>query len=1013
VGERWSANFVGRGEELERLSASFDNAMSGRASAVVVGGESGVGKTRLITEFLESVRRQGGSVVSGCCMHCGEGGLPYWPFIEGIRGLVRDRGATAVSRMVEAFQRELAWLLPELQRRDMDGTPSLEPVAGTAQLRLFEAVLGLLARLSEQTPVVLVVEDLHWADRSTMDLLAFLLANLHEERVLVIATYRSHAVVRGYPLQAFLAELRRNRRADLVELRPFMCDEARSQLETILGHPPEEDLAASIFDRSEGNPFFAEELLAAATTAPGPGLPSTLRQIMAAQVDVLSEPAQQVLRMLSTGGQQVSHEALAAVAARPEPELLEALRECVAHHVLIADPDGHTYRFRHRLLLEAVYSELLPGERTQFHAAYARTLNDGAQPWDYQTSAKLAYHWEQAGDLPRAIEAASCAAAAAARVYGFAEAQQHYERVLDLWDLVPAAGDHAGIDRLTLFERAARFADMAGEHRRASALMKAAIAELAPTADATRVAQLEERLGRYLRASGECEEALAAYHDAVARMDTEPETAEWARLVAAYAEALMGAGRYRESRQRAEAALTVARRVTAGFDESHILSTLGVDMAFLGDPESGIALLEESRAVAEKAGNHDQLGRYYLNLAELLSGPLNRVAEGAEVAEAGVARVRELGLERSYGVALRAIAVNSLFRLGRWKEADHFLREALKFKPTGAEAIDLYLARVKLSVGRGDFEAARHDLSLVRSMCAGAQDPRYQAPLLTLTAGLAIWEGRLEDARRAIAEGLRLVAESEDTWFLAPLVWHGLRAEADYEAQQGARRSTTRLVEIGQVRDSLLRHMNGLVEKSKDAAPPVRQSVAAYAKLCGAESSRLDGSSSPDEWADVACTWAELQQPYPVAYARWRHAEALLSRRSRSAEATQELRDAHSVVVDLGAVPLKNEIEMLARRARITIEVPSVPAPATPPLLNEQGPAEMPEALAALTKREHEVLALVTEGMSNRQIAAALFISEKTASVHVSHILAKLGVTTRVQASALVHRLGLAASPSA
>ncbi len=1061
-----SVEFVGRTEELARLEHALERAVDGEPTALVVGGESGVGKTRLVAEFGDrATRGVGATVLIGGCIDLGNGGLPYWPVVDALRGLVRRLGRPWVDEAVGSLRSELSLLLPELGSGDA-GTPvghgagapfghgagapfghgagapfghgagapfghgaGEQPglTGPAAQGRLFELVLGILERLARQGPVVLVIEDLHWADQSTRDLLSFVIVNLHKAPVVIIATYRSDALVSGHHLQPLLAELRRNRRADTIDLLRFTRDELLAQLTAIQGTVPTPELVDAIWARSEGNAFFAEELLAAAGergsrvdagiplsyAAGTPELPPSLRQILLARVDGLSSTAQAVLRRVAAGGPRMPYALLAATVAASssldEDVLCDALRECVDHQALVAECDA--YVFRHALLREVVYGELLPGERTRFHAAYGKAIAADGCLSAGSVEGELAYHWYEAGQPERALPAAVAAAVAAERVYGFAEAQRHYERALELWDRAPDAAATTDVDRLGLYERAAEAANLAGDHARAIALARAAIDDAddagqdvgrpsEENADlrGLRHALLRERLGCYLWAAGESEAALAAYDEAARLVPHRQATAERARVVAAQAQALMLAGRYRESRSRAEEALEVARRVGARAEEAHVLSTLGVDLAFLGHAAAGVSLLEDARAIAEEAGTPEDVARAWLNLAELLSGPLNRLQTAATVAEQGVSRVRRLGLERSYGVSLQAIAVNTLFRLGRWDDADRFLADAMTCRPGGAAAIDLHLARAKLAVGRGQVEAAKADLAVVEELSAHTVDARCQAPLLTLRAGLALWEGDVDEARRAVAVGLAVADRTDDTWFVAPLVWHGLRAEADGAEVARARRSIADVEAARATGAELRARIEALADQSKDAAPPVRQAVAAYVALCVAEWSRVEGVSAPAAWTAAGDRLDALGQPYPVAYARMREAEALLSRRARSPRAADVLRAAHRMASGLGALPFQRQIEALAARARISLE----------PDEEVVVPPSTPDALGDLTRREREVLGLVAEGRSNREVAEALFISEKTASVHVSHILAKLGVRSRVQASAVVHRLDAA-----
>jgi DNA-binding CsgD family transcriptional regulator/tetratricopeptide (TPR) repeat protein len=1004
--------FVGRAHELALLAEALETARGGRASTVVISGESGVGKTRLVTEFVDQARSSGARVLVGCCNDFGEQAPSFFPIRGALQNLVEQEGVGVLDHVVSPHRAQLARLLPDLS--PLVGSSPEADESGGGQVRIFELALGVLIGLAEQSLVLLVVEDLHWADRSTRDLLNFILANLTRNPVMVVGTYRSEAVVRGHLLQPLLTELRRHRRAGFIDLFPFNRHEVVTHLDALLGGAPDEDLVELVISRSEGNAFIIEELAAAVRAGHGRELPQTLRQVLLSRVDLLSDTAQRVVRMVAAGGGAVSHQMLTAMPGISGRELLDPLRECVDHRVLLVDQGGQSYGFRHKLLQEVVYEELLPGERTQFHAAYGEYLSEHPDQHDNSALARLAYHWDAAGDLPRALVAAMDAAAAAESVYGYAEAQHHYERAIELGSVVPGASDLVGVDSPGMLERAAQAAHLAGEHRRAAALVRAAMAELddPPGADSPdspiRSALLRERLGQYLWASGNSKEALVAFEEAVQLFPGDEQTAERARLMAADAEALMLAGRYRESRLQADAALAVARSAEARPEEARVLATLGFDMAFLGDPAAGIAALEQAREIAEQLRSPDGVGRAYVSLAELLSGPLNRLAEAVAVAEQGIARVRQLGLERSHGVTLRAIAMNSLFRLGRWQEADRYLHDAFTFKPTGAAAIELCLARARLAVGRGDFDGAERDLETVEMMSNDAIGPRYRAPLLTLRAGLDLWQDHPHRARDTVAEGIAASSGGDgDIGVLAPLLWHGLRAEADRVEVGWVRPADDDIELTKRTADHLLAHMQTLADQSVGAVTSVRQVVAGYLRLCEGESSRVQGRSAPEVWASTAAVWEALDHPYPAAYAKWRESQALLSQRTRSARATELIRSAHQVAVRLGAEPFRARIEDLAQRARVSIEDTSavtVSVRTDDPVIN-LGEDAGGVALFPLTARELEVLSLLAQGRTNREIATQLFISEKTASVHVSHILSKLGVRSRVQASVLVHQL--------
>src|SRR6266498_1353715 len=440
----------------------------GEPLTMCVGGEAGVGKTRLVTRFAGQVRAAGGQVLLGGCIELGETALPYAPVAQALRGLGRGPEPAALEKLVGPGRPLLARLLPELGQGEESTSAGLA-VGSSAQARLFEAVLALLERLADQSPTVLVVEDLHWADRSTLDLLAFLVRNL-QAGLLLVLTYRSDELHRRHPLRPFLAELDRSGRAERLEVGRFDRVDLADLLAGILGRRPDDDLVERIYRRSEGNAFFAEELLAATQQGDsnGRGLPPSLQNVLLTRVQVLPDEAQATLRIVAAASGRVEHDLLAAVSELPEADLLAALRAAVAHQVLVPDPATETYALRHALTQEALYAELLPGERARLHAAFARVLAerpDLAEPNRFAAPARLAYHWVRAHDPARALPAAVEAGLQSEAAYGFADAQRHFETALELWDQVADAEQRVGLDRTAVLHHAAESAYRAGERR--------------------------------------------------------------------------------------------------------------------------------------------------------------------------------------------------------------------------------------------------------------------------------------------------------------------------------------------------------------------------------------------------------------------------------------------------------------------------------------------------------------------------------------------------------------------
>jgi predicted ATPase len=378
-----------------------------------------------------------------------------------------------------------------------------------------------------------VIEDIHWADRSTLDFLAFLIAGARRERLLLVCSYRTDELHRRHPLRAFLAQHERRRAVERVELRPFTRAELDAQVGGILGTAPDPAVVGRLYRRTEGNAFFTEELLAASEE--GIALPPSLRGALLLRIEALPPPAQEVLRLAAAHGRLVTHRLLAAALEVPEGELHSALRSAVAHHVLV-QRDEETYAFRHALLAEALESDLLPGERTRLHLALAQALEGDPTltARDGRAAAEVCGHWLAAHRFAEALGAAVRAGLEAEQVYAYAEASDHFVRALELWDLVDDAPERAGMDEGALYARAAEGAALSSEGAEAIRLIRAAIDNVAPRADRYRAALLRERLGRYLWLfSGDIEGAQDAYRDAAALLGADEPRPELARVLAA------------------------------------------------------------------------------------------------------------------------------------------------------------------------------------------------------------------------------------------------------------------------------------------------------------------------------------------------------------------------------------------------------------------------------------------------------------------------------------------------
>jgi DNA-binding CsgD family transcriptional regulator/tetratricopeptide (TPR) repeat protein len=971
VAERVSSErFVGREAELATLRRLAPGPAGGGGTAVIRG-DAGVGKTRLVTELAANAAGRGVLVARGACLDLSDAPLAFGPVVEVLRDLVAQHGTDEILRALGPAARDLARLVPSL------GLDNSQDSDDASRARLFETVRLLVERVAAERPVLLVVEDIHWTDRSTRDLLAFLVGNLPDAASLVL-TFRSDELPAGHWLRQFVVDLGRRSDVTTIELAPFTRAEVAVQLTDIVGAPADPALVRAVWTRSEGNPFFAEELAALARNGPSLGLPPTLHELLLGRVASFSSDGRRVVGLAAVGGRRVSHRLLAAVATAAgvdDDRLSTGLREATDRQVLVIDGDG--YAFRHALLQEAVYEELLPGERISLHARYGEILDQRPGPVP-ATPSDVARHWFLAGNATAALRAAVVAARASETACGFAEAQQHLEHAILLWEHV-APDDRPDFAHAELLEWRARVAHVGGAQPRPAALTEIALANTDD--DVTRALALE-RLGRYLWAGGDGAGALEAYGEAVALVPA-GNTPERARVLGTSARGLMFAGRHVEARELAAEAAEIARHAKATTEEGRAISVHGFTSALLGDVEAGLAMLAEARRLGEMGGDPNEIAEAYLLHVRLLSGPLCRLEEALAVANEGMARIVELGLDRDHGVSMQALIADTLFRAGRWTETDELLDAAIERDPAGVAAVDLYLARSKLAVGRGSFAEARDDLARALMLAERSGGPTLVVPRCTLEAGLALWQGNLEQARLAVDEGLDHLAGSDDPWLLGALVWHGLRTEANAAVVAD---------DLGPIRErceALAQHAAPL--RSATGATTYEVQVRTYAAMCDAERAGVDGDDPAARWAEVIDSWDALGQPYPAAYARWKHAEALLAAGRRPPEARSLLVDAHRVAVRLGARPLQDGIERLASRARIE--------------LGDTNTSRLPSS--GLTSREEQVLELVSTGATNREIASVLYISEKTVSVHVSNILAKLGARSRTEAAGLARQLGL------
>jgi DNA-binding CsgD family transcriptional regulator/tetratricopeptide (TPR) repeat protein len=988
-----SPQFIGRAAELAQLEELIDQATRGEPGFALIGGESGVGKSRLIDEFATRAAAAGARVIAGDCIDLGDAELPYTPLVGALRAIDGEE----LAQLLPRGARDLAPLLPQIESEGADLGP-----ASLAQGRLFEMLLGLLGGLAAERPLVLTIEDAHWADPSTRDFLSFLIRNRRREQLVVAVTYRTDELHRRHPLRAFLAEADRMRTVTRMTLGRFTREEIAEQLTGILGRPPAPQLVEDLFRRAEGNPFFTEELIAAGGGRADGRLPENVRDALMVRIEALGSDAEAVLRVAAVAGARVRHALLEAAAPLDRDTLLGGVREAVANHVLLQEHDSDVYRFRHALLREALADDLLPGERGPLHATIGRALaaDPSLSASGRSVAAELASHWSAAHDLPAAFAASIQAGEEAERMAAFAEAGAHFERAAELWDAVSGEQRASGPSRIELLRRAAEAVHLAGDSDRAVVLGRSALGIVDPVADPRSAAALHERLGRYLWICGLQRDAVAELSRAVEVMPEDAPPAERARVLGAEGHLLTLLGRGAEARERCERALTIAQGAGASLEECQISISYGAALMMTGDAAQSVRVLEHSRDLAEELGDPEQLTRAYINLAEVLD-QAGRLQEAVEISRAGVAMARREGIPGVLPMLIAELAAR-LVRQGGWDEAEEILPEAVTAATSWSVGrADALGALAQLQALRGDAEGAERSLREVDAAMREAVGAMWTAPTAVARADAALWDGRPADARKVVFAELSKREETDDSeiTYLAPLIAAGARAEADLAARARATGEAEALEQA--VRGAAEIHETGRALLLTDSQPE----AALHVEMAARERERAAAAASAEDWAALATRWEQHGAAFQVAYCRWRAAELVLAGGGPRGTVTGMLTAAHRTAERLRAEPLRREIADLARRARIPLKAEA--AAEHEPTGAEPAPTVADQV--GLTARELDVLRLLAGGSTNREIAAELYISQKTVTVHVTRILAKLDARTRVEAAGVAQRLGLLA----
>src|SRR3984885_6406055 len=903
-----SSRFVGRAGELAELERVLREAAEQRPFVVLLGGESGVGKTRLVREFEARLSDQDDSLVlRGEAVEEADGELPYAPLIGAPRPLVRTRDHV-LDELGRGTRAQLAALLPGFDEEPAS-TNRNDP---SAQLRLFEAVLELIDCVSEERVVVLTLEDLHWADRSTRMFIDFMARSLRRERIALVLSYRTDELHRRHPLRSLLSELERLDQVRRIELDPFDRDEMAEAMCDILGESPSAQLVERLYARSEGNPLYTEELLAAGLDGRG-AAPQSLRDAFMLRIERLSANAQATARAISAG--RALDEVMIAEVTGIEPDPLNvALREAVAEQVLVAGEDGRL-GFRHALLREAMYDDLLPGERSELHLALAVAFQaQGALEDDrgLELSSAIAHHYATAGDQPAALRATVQAALAARDVHAYGDAADLAERALDLWPRVPEANELIPLDHVELLTLTASAHRVAGDTGRAETLLRRALGELDEAGgagfDPRRYSALLDDLSRIQWTLNRGLEAVETAQRALDLLPDDEPTRERASLLAWLARTQHLRGRYREALSEGETALSTALAAGDRRAESEVLNTVAMSQILLGRVDEGIARMRRAIQIAHEDDDIDGLGTAYSNLADTLN-LTGRTDEALKTAQAGLAAIARPGTRTRDWMMLTLAELS--FETGDWDAARSYL-DASATHPGGRQMILRRLSEAEVCLGMGDEDHAAGYLEEIEPLVARSSEPQFIGAFGTLLAESRRRGRDLPGARLAVSNALdRIELCTDDVMRIARVTAAGLRVEADIA--QRARDLRERADE----RDALARariHMQRLRAAASEGGPVER----AWSASGAADLARARGRSDPKLWLKAAREWEAISRPFQHAVALWRAGGGQIEAGDRAA-AAQTVQGALENARRLGARWLIEELNALAQRGRLEL----------------------------------------------------------------------------------------------
>jgi DNA-binding CsgD family transcriptional regulator len=976
--------FVGREVELAALAADLDSAAAGRGGVVLVAGEPGIGKTRLAEELATQATTRGVLVLWGRCWE-GEGAPAFWPWVQVVRTYVQDGDPAVLRRVMGAGAADIAQVVPAVRDRlpELPAPPPVEPEA--ARFRLFDSLASFLRAAAARRPLLLVLDDLHWADAPSLALLRFLGQELEGVGLLVVGIYRHTEVGRDHPLLGTLADLSRGQHHRRLLLGGLDQQQVASFVGLVAGVEPSLRLAAAVHQQTDGNPFFVTEvvrLLAsqgrlghaeAGSPALAVGLPEGVRAVVAQRLGRLSDGCRQILEVAAVLGRDFELRALQPASGLEGDRVLVLLEEAEAARVVVAVPGGlGRWRFAHALVREVLYESLPAARRIRLHARVGEVLEALYVGDPRPHLAELAHHFVAAapgGEVARAVRVATAAGRRALELLAWEDAADLFEHALAALELTERPDQHQRCQLLLAV----------GEARMAAsnvAAARAAYQQAGQLAKRIGAAELLARtgLGMGLLVTsgmvdrvevGLLEEALAALGEADSRLR--------ARVLARLARALVFAPQIERRLALSKQAVGLARRLDdpatlAAVLYDHHQTISGLDRAELARERPAVAseVVELADRLGDRAMALRGLGLRGNDLLEL--GDLASFDTDLAAAEQTARELRQLHYQWQLPLARACRALLA----GRFTQAEELAAQGLAIgRRAGNQEVEVYylgtLGSLRLMQGRFAETVERYqDLAA-----------RYPA-LATLRAGLAAAlaeAGRTEEAR---AEAERLAADNlaavpRDLGWSLSLALLALACHQLDHTEHAAK--VRQLLESYADRNITLARIGALC-----------LGPAAY--YLGLLDLTLDQPERAVGRFEHAATLAARIQSRPmVARSREGQARALLALARPG-----DRQEAAALLAEVAATARELGIHGLGERASALLKELATPAPTWP---------------AGLTGREVEVLRLIAAGHSNRAIAQALFISPNTVLRHVSNIFTKTGVANRAEAAAYATRHGL------